>query len=223
MARATDVTCETPSGCLQHRAVHARTNTAHARACAPRQSTSTHNTARAEDNRGEKEEEERGRVKGQAGEGKGRWRGRGMERRKESDRLVKLATGGDALHAPFAARISSALALCRMVLASLSLSALSLSLFFSALSLSLSQLSLSLSLTAPSCLEHHHHRHEPSGSPHACLCVPDICAHRNCGCSKEDQRMHGPLWDVRHALHPYMTPHLFAGRLAFLGKEALTF
>ena len=69
-ARAKDVTSETlPDACDTVPCTH---NRAHRRAGAPRQQTSTHNTARAEEKRDETEEEERGKVKGQGGEGKGK-------------------------------------------------------------------------------------------------------------------------------------------------------
>ena len=55
----------------------ARTNKAHARASAPRQPTSRHNTARVEEKRDEKEEEGSGRVKDRRGQGRGRGGERG--------------------------------------------------------------------------------------------------------------------------------------------------
>ena len=52
----------------------ARTNRAHTRACAQRQPTNTHNTARAEEKRDRKEEQEREREEVRRGTGK--WKGR---------------------------------------------------------------------------------------------------------------------------------------------------
>ena len=96
----------------------ARTNRAHKRASTPRRPTSTHNTARAEEKRDGKEEEEKGEVRGEGREGRGKGRGHGKGKGRVRVRLVGLAVGGDALYTPLAASISSALALCKMVLAS---------------------------------------------------------------------------------------------------------
>ena len=52
----------------------ARTNRAREQAGAPRQPTSTHDTARAEEKRDRKEEEEKGETRGRVGK---RWEGQG--------------------------------------------------------------------------------------------------------------------------------------------------
>ena len=86
-ARAKDVTSETPSDASD--TVPCTHNRANARAGAPRQPTSTHNTARAEEKRDEKEGKERWKVKGRGrkrqGEGEEKENGKDGRRGQEGE------------------------------------------------------------------------------------------------------------------------------------------